>query len=168
MKTIVAYSSKTGNTKRVGEAIAKHYTIESFAIENLSDHILSDIDQIILGSWVDKGLPEAKTREMITRLHNKKVGIFLTLGADPHSEHAVTALDRFEQLVEEQHNQVVARFICQGKIDPRLTEMFKKLGDASPHKMDETRIARHKEAAKHPDEQDLQQAIDAFSSIVAE
>lgn len=167
MKPIVLYSSKTGNTKQVAEAIANAYTTKVYDIAELDLAVIEEAEQLIVGGWVDKGHADDKTLAMLSKIHNKQVGVFLTLGAYPDSEHAEHALEGFAKQVSDQGNTVVARFICQGKIDPKITAAFMKMGDASPHKMDEARIARHKAAASHPDQADFDHAIEAFKSMFA-
>ena len=57
-------------------------------------------------------------------------------------------------------NEVMGRFICQGKIDPKLLEAMKKMfgtkvSKENFHAVDEKRLERHRKASTHPDEQDL-------------
>lgn len=55
-------------------------------------------------------------------------------------------------------NELVGEFICQGKIDPKITEALAKLPLDHPHALTPERKARNARAASHPDEQDLQNA----------
>lgn len=165
MKNIVIYSSKTGNTKKVAEAIANYYGCEILPIEEALNKKLEEYDNIILGNWNDKGTADKKSLEFYKNIRNLSIGLFQTLGAEPDSAHALRSLESCIDVLEKNGNKVIAKFICQGKIDPKLTEMFKKMGDNSPHKMDEARIKRHMEAAKHPDQQDFENAIVAFKGL---
>lgn len=50
-------------------------------------------------------------------------------------------------------------FICQGAIDPELTKMMQKqFPQGHPHSWTPEREALHAEAAKHPDEKDVEAA----------
>lgn len=165
MKNIVIYSSKTGNTKKVAEAISGFYKCDIQPIEEVNVEGLAEYDNIILGCWNDKGTADKKSLDLFEKLENLSLGLFKTLGAEPDSEHAKKSLQSCVDLLEKNGNKVKATFMCQGKIDPKLTEMFKKMGENSPHKMDEQRMKRHMEAAKHPNQDDFDNAIKAFEGL---
>ena len=76
----------------------------------------AEFDFLALGFWVDRGLPGGKIEEYMTKVKNKKVGIFFTLGAYPDSDHARDCLDKAKSLLGE-GCQVLTSFRCQGKID---------------------------------------------------
>ena len=58
MKTLVTYSTKTGNTKKVAESIAK--AIENSEIKDIAEVNNLDYDLIIVGTWIDKGTGKGK------------------------------------------------------------------------------------------------------------
>jgi hypothetical protein len=87
------------------------------------------------------------------------------LGANPDSDHAREIGKRAQDVAAEK-NTVLGCFLCQGRIDPALTERFKSLPADNPHAMTPERAALHEEAAKHPDEKDLQAAAAACLSMV--
>ncbi|MDO5695812.1 MAG: flavodoxin family protein [Eubacteriales bacterium] len=165
MKTLIAYSSKTGNTKKVAEAI--HATTGGDFVDIIAnpDVDLDAYEQVIFGFWVDKGGPDEQANAFFETVRNKRVGIFFTLGAWPESDHANDVEQVITEMAEDNGNTVVTTFRCMGKIDPELTKMFERMGDHSPHRMDEERRRRHEEAAKHPDETDLQNAQKAFKCM---
>lgn len=164
MKTLITYSSLTGNTKKVAEGIYKIAPSNSL-IARIEDYIdPSDFDYILVGFWVDKGTADKKAIRYIERLEGKKVGIFATLGAYPDSEHAKDSLKRTRKLIELK-NEVVAEFICHGKVDPKLIERFKNLPAGNPHALTDERKKRHEEASKHPDERDIINAQRVFKKL---
>lgn len=167
MKVLTAYSSKTGNTKKVAEAIHEVMPEGSLLAELPSAPPPEDFDFIALGFWVDKGNADAKALEYIRKITGKKIGLFMTLGAYPDSEHAKKSMAAVRALLEP-HNTVVREFICQGKIDPALSKMFEKFPAGHPHAMTPERKERHAEAAKHPDGDDLRRAAACFAGIGAE
>ncbi|UYO98955.1 flavodoxin family protein [Oceanotoga sp. DSM 15011] len=142
MKSILIYSTLTGNTKKVAESIKEvmpentdFISIdEAKNIENFDDY-----DFITIGYWVDRGTADKKTLEVLKNIKNKKIAFFFTLGAYPDSEHAQKCVDRFEELMKNNNNEVLGHFHCQGKIDPRLAEKFKNLPPDHPHAMNEER-----------------------------
>ncbi len=165
MQGLVVYSSLTGNTKMVAEAIAEELggnTVLAAVEENPS---AADYDFIAVGYWVDKGTADAKSAAYLGTIKNKKVALFATLGADPASEHAKQSLESGAALLDAS-NEVVGQFICQGKVDPKLIATMAKMFPANhPHGMNEERKARHEMASTHPDANDLLMAKAVFKEV---
>ena len=155
MKTLIVYSSKTGNTRRVAEAISKQLPeAELFDVKKAPDP--SGYDLVFMGSWIDKGTADKGARTFIKKLKNQRVAIFSTLGAYPDSEHATKSLDAIVELMPT--CDVVDRFICQGAISPKLIKWMKMLPKSHPHAADEARKKRWADAESHPDEEDFKNA----------
>jgi flavodoxin len=165
VKVLTAYSSKTGNTKKVAEAIHALMPEGSVLAALPSAPAPEDFDFIALGFWVDKGTADALALEYLRKINGKKVGLFMTLGASPNSEHAKKSMSAVKALLEP-HNTVVREFICQGKIDPALSRMFEKFPAGHPHAMTPERKNLHAEASKHPDQEDLRRAAACFAGIL--
>ncbi|MBP2630479.1 MAG: hypothetical protein H6Q70_1107 [Firmicutes bacterium] len=165
MKSLVVYSSLTGNTKMVAEAIAEELGKGVKLISVEEEPAVDGCDLVAVGFWVDRGTADQKTAKYLQTLNHAKVALFATLGANPNSEHAKKSLDNAAKLLDET-NTVVGRFICQGKVDPKLIEqMNKKFPEGHPHGMNEERRARHEAASRHPDAQDLIRAKQVFAQI---
>lgn len=80
MSILVTYSSKTGNTEKVGQAI--HEVVSEKAdIKKLPDVSCENYDTVVMGYWVDKGTANAEALEFMKTLGGKKVVLFGTLGA---------------------------------------------------------------------------------------
>ena len=93
MKTLIVYSSLTGNTKMVAEAIHEVFDGES-TLHPVGDNPAADgCDLVIVGFWVDRGTADAKAKAYLETLQGKRVGLFATLGAYPDSEHARESLE---------------------------------------------------------------------------
>jgi flavodoxin len=164
VKALTAYSSKTGNTQKVAEAIHRVMPEGSVLADLPSAPSPENFDFIALGFWVDKGTADARTLDYIKKISGKKIGLFMTLGAYPDSEHAKKCMAAVKALLEPR-NTVIREFICQGKIDPALAKMFEKFPAGHPHAMTPERRERHAEAAKHPDQDDLERAAACFAGI---
>lgn len=163
LKSLLVYSSRTGNTKKVGEAIAEVFqNIDIFPVAQAPSP--EDYDFILVGFWVNRGTADDEAKAYMARLKNKKVALFATLGAYPDSQHAVDSMERAGALLDAS-NQLKGTFICQGKVDGRLLEKFRELPTGHPHAVTPEREARHREAAKHPDSIDLERAQKTFAAI---
>lgn len=165
MKSLVVYSSLTGNTKMVAEAIAEELgenTVLAAVEENPS---VEDYDLIAVGFWVDRGTADKKSADYLGSIRNKKIALFATLGADPTSDHAKKSLENAAALLDAS-NEVIGNFICQGKVDPKLIKRMEKMFSANhPHGMNEERKARHQMASTHPDANDLLAAKATFKEV---
>ena len=164
MKSLVVYSSRTGNTQQVARAIyeALPEPKEIFSAKEAPDP--SAYDFLALGFWVDKGTVNAGSARYMKSVTGKKIGLFGTLGAYPDSDHARQCMEKARQMV--QGNDILGEFLCQGKVDPDLIKMMEiKMKDDPHHSMTPERRARLEEAAKHPDKKDLADARALFAEL---
>ncbi|MDP0494000.1 MAG: flavodoxin family protein [Fusobacterium sp. JB021] len=165
MKTLVAYSTKTGNTKKVAEAINE--VIDGSEIKNIDDINNLDYDLVIVGAWIDKGTANKEAIDFIEKLENKKAAFFFTLGAYPDSDHAKDCVKRIEELFIKNNNEVIGHYLCQGAVDPKLIEFMKKQFPVDhPHGPNPERIKRWTDASTHPNLEDLEDAKSKFKSII--
>ena len=167
MRKIIIYSSLTGNTAKVANAIADEIGCKSVSFSEFKGN-LDEFDFVGVGFFVDKGGADTKFSKFYNEnIKNKKVGVFMTLGAEPQSEHAKKSLQKVEDELIANGCEVLCDFACQGAIDPKLIEMMRKMAQKgnSPHPITPEREARWKEAASHPDENDLANAKKAFEKI---
>ena len=170
MKKIVIYTSLSGNTKKIGEAIAQQIGCEAISYTDERAKDISDFDFVAIGFYIDKGGPGAHFKRYIKEhVKGKKTGLFITLGADPAGEHGESMLKVGRELLNEGGNEILAEFICQGAIDPKVIEEMKemaaKMGDKAIHLITPERQATWKQASTHPDENDLKNARKAFEGI---
>ena len=150
MKACIVYSSCTGNTRKVAEALADTSGIPCFAVRHAPNP--DDFDLLALGFWVRKGLPDARAQRYMARVRDKHVFFFGTLGAWPHSEHARRCLVATHELLQAGGNTVVDGFLCQGRVNPQVIAASQRKGG---HPMSAERRARLLEAERHPDAADL-------------
>lgn len=165
MKTLLVCSSKTGNTWKVAAEAERVFGVACVRVED--EPPADGCDLVVAGYWVDRGQPDAKMKAYLGALRGKRVALFATLGADPHSQHAQDALRAGREALGEGCTCVDA-FLCQGRVDPALVEPMAKMFSAGhPHAMTPERRARIAEAAKHPDEKDLSDARAFFMRVKA-
>lgn len=165
MKILVVYSTKTGNTKKVAEAVAQ--ALPGAELHDVKTAPAPDAyDFIAMGFWVDKGGPNKEAADYMKTISGKQVFTFFTLGANPDSMHARTCAEAAPKAYGEGTEQVAA-FWCQGAIDPVLIEWMRKMPAGNPHAPTPEAEARWAEAAKHPDETDLQHAAQAAAEALA-
>ena len=162
-KWAVIYSSVTGNTKMVAEAIAG--AAEDADIFRVQDAPvdLSAYDIVAIGYWLRLGQPDPLTLKYLAKVQDSKVVFFQTHGAEPTSEHAITSFARAGYNLGP-GCEILGTFGCQGKINPALLEKRKHAGADDPHGGAESQ-KRWQQAASHPDEQDLSDARDLVTRM---
>ncbi len=164
MKFLITYSSRTGNTKKIAEALYRAAP-EGSCLSPIEDAPASDdFDILFIGYWMDKGGPDAKAKAYLSTLQEKKIVLFETLGADPTGEHAYTGFAN-AALHLPPSCQILGLFASQGAIDSALLAMMRKLPKGSPHNSPQME-AVVQEAAKHPDSEDLARAESYMKQFV--
>jgi flavodoxin len=163
MSYLVVYSSITGNTRRVAEAVYGMLPEpkDIYPVEEAPEP--GGYDFIALGFWIDKGTADEKIRHYIKGIRKKNVGLFGTSGAYPDSDHVRSAVKNVENLLGE--NRILGSVMCQGKIDDAFAE---KLDDIAPESRDVSPDYRNRaeEARSHPDPADLKNVQTAFTAML--
>ena len=166
MKLLITYSSKTGNTKKLAEGLYNNLPFKEMDIMPITDvRNIDEYDTVLVGYWVDRAFPNKEAKIFMEQISGKRVGIFATLGAYPDSQHAWDSLVNGENIVKE-NNTVIGKFICQGKIDLRIVEMFKNLPNGKGHELTPERLKKYSIAEKHPNEIDILAAVDLFKDRI--
>lgn len=161
-KVLVTYSSKTGNTKKLAEGIFGGLeNVEKTILPMAEVSSIEEYDTILAGYWVDKGGPNEEAAAFLKTIENKKIGLFATLAFWPDSEHGYQSILNGEKLVKEK-NQVIGKYICQGKIDDKMVEIFEKMPEGNPHKPTPEKRKRYKISANHPSAADIAAAAELF------
>lgn len=156
-RVLILYSSVTGNTRRVAEALAAASGDRLLDVRKLETP--PDADVLALGFWVRRGQPDEFSQSVWRSLKGRSVFYFGTLGAWPSSEQARRCWEEAERLLRENGNRCLGGFLCQGRVNPRLIELSARKGT---HPLTEERRARLAEAARHPDASDCAAAAEAW------
>ena len=162
-KWLIVYSSVTGNTKQIAEAMYGAFAegeADIISVREIDMISLDDYDYIAVGYWLTRGAPDKAVQNFLAELSGKTVVLFQTHGAEVGSEHAVTAFARAAAKLGEGCD-VLGTFSSQGRINSALLVRRQNSTDKNdPHAANERNKKRWENAAKHPDENDLQRAKD--------
>ena len=109
----IVYSSVTGNTRKIAEAMAAEAAAVAEAVEGAAQR--DDAQIVAVGYWLWRGGPDPKMAAFLSTLHDVDVVLFETHAADNRSEHAVTAFARAAYLLGE-NCRVLGTFGCQGQV----------------------------------------------------
>jgi len=166
MRILVVYSSRTGNTKKVAEAIFSILPQGAVLASVGEAPDPEPFDCLLLGFWNRRAAPDPAMLAYMARIHGKQVGLFGTQGAWPDSDHGKRFLENARAAVK--GNEVLAEFVCMGRVDPALLAREAALPpEKQRHQMTVERQKRLAEAANHPDEKDLALAKAVFANMLA-
>lgn len=160
-KWAVIYSSVTGNTRKIAEAIAAaHGEADVYRVQDAPQE-LGAYEVVCIGYWLRLGGPDPLTLKYLPQVHDAQVAFFQTHGTEPGSEHAVTAFARAGYALGP-GCEILGTFGCQGAINAALQKKRKEAGPDDPHGGPHS-LARWAKAEGHPDAADLQ-AAQAFAA----
>jgi flavodoxin len=158
MKLLVAYMTKTGNTKKIAEAIFGNLTGEKVikpidAVESIEGY-----DVAFLGFPIHQMGPDKKTAKLLAKhcVKGRKVVLFITHAGPEGAPDLQPMLEKFRQAAR--GAELVDMFDCQGELAKGIKRImsimpnaqFRKWAreDNSQGQPDQTRIDRAKAFAR--------------------
>lgn len=157
MKYAVVYSSITGNTKKLAEAI-KDKVGECY-FGNPSDEALS-ADTIFIGSWTTKNSCSPDIKAFIEKLSDKKIFLFGTAGYNNTKEYFEEILSNVKSCVPSSNN-IIGAYMCQGKVSDKKQESIK----TEKPEMYEAIKDNLAESVNHPNEEDIKSLISEIDKL---
>ncbi len=158
MKSLVVYSSQTGHTKMLAEAVfdALPDEKEIHPVDEAPDP--RGYDLIALGFWLKGGNPDPKSQEYLKKITQTRLFLFATHGAKPDSDHAKRAMETAKSLA--QGAEIVGTFNCQGEVNPGLLEKVKTRPNP-PEWIDDADTA-----IGHPNENDIRRLKETIQEVL--
>ncbi|MBU5454263.1 flavodoxin family protein [Caproiciproducens sp. MSJ-32] len=147
MKYAVVYSSVTGNTKKLAEAI-KNKVGECYFGKPSDEALEADI--IFIGFWTI-GTCGQDIKTFISKLVNKKVFTFGTAGYNNTKEYFDGILNSVKALIPDS-NTLIGSYMCQGKVSEAVKD---KIKNGMPEKYEAIKD-KLLEAENHPNEDDIE------------
>ena len=151
MKYAICYSSRTGNTGKLAEAIRQ--TLPTLdCVYCGAPHVAANSgDVIFAGFWTDKGTCDSQMGEFLQTLENKKVFLFGTAGFGGSEAYFTQILERVQANVPDSC-EIVGTFMCQGKMPDVVRERYAAM-EPSPKR--DMMLENFQNALAHPNEDDL-------------
>ena len=163
MKSLVIYSSQTGNTRKLADAVYETLTgpKKIFTVNDAPDP--SGYDFIALGFWFMSGRPDPGTLEYMSmeyfgNIRGKRLFLFATHGAAVDSLTAEDGMSYAKMLTSEAN--IVGKFSCQGEVNPEIIEKARALREVPEW------IAQAPEAANHPNDADIEELKRVLCSVI--
>jgi flavodoxin len=152
MKSLVVYSSKSGNTRKLAEAVYEYLEGEKelAAIADAPDP--SEYTFVAVGFWLMGGQPDPESQAFLARLkEGQDLYLFATHGAAAGSDHAENAMKKAKEIAARAH--LLATFSCPGEVNPQVIEK------ASQKNPQPAWLADAPAAKGHPNAGDLKMVV---------
>lgn len=152
MKSLVVYSSTSGNTKKLAEAVYGYLSGDKLITSVADAPDPSGYTFVAVGFWLKGGQPDPESQAFFSRLkEGQDVYLFASHGAAVGSAHAENGMKKARELAGKAH--VRAIFSCPGEVDPKVMETAAQKSPQPAWLVDAP-------AAKgHPDSHDLQMVV---------
>jgi flavodoxin I len=156
MKTLVVYSSKTGNTKKLAEAANNLISGEKFICPVSEAPDPAGFDLVVMGFWLMAGKPDPQSSDFLAAVGPTKLFLMATHGAAADSAHVRNAMEYARSLAAAA--QIAGTFNCQGEVSPAFLEKAAQKDPQPPW------IGDAPAAAGHPDASDIDRLAQALKS----
>ena len=149
MKTLVVYSSQSGNTRKLADAVFDFIDAEKeiYPVDEAPDP--SGYDSVAVGFWLKAGKPDPLSSEFLSKIKTQQLFLFATHGAAAGSAHAEGAMSHARNLVPEA--KILGTFSCQGEVNPEVLERVSQKPEP-PVWLKDAPLAEG-----HPDPNDMQE-----------
>ena len=157
MSYVIVYSSRTGNTKALADAIREVLPPEDCCYFGPPDAAALAAQRLYIGFWTDKGTCDGDTAAFLAQLTNQEVFLFGTAGFGGSAEYFEQIAHRVETLLPAGVT-VLGHHLCQGRMPMTVRQRYAAMED-SPRR---TQMLENFDAAlSHPDAEDLRQLQNA-------
>ena len=148
MKSLVVYSSQTGNTRKLAEAAFEALSGEKeiLLVDDAPDP--SEYDLIAVGFWLKGGTADPKSAEYLGKVTQQAIFLFATHGAAAGSDHAIQGMEFAKSLAPE--SDIRGTYSCQGEVNPKV------LAKASNKPQPPVWLADAQDAVGHPNPVDIE------------
>jgi len=152
----VVFSSSTGNTKLLADAIDEALPKENRDYFGEITPEVPESEMLYVGFWTDRGNADKTALEFLQRLKNKKVFLFGTAGFGGSEGYFKKILANAESALDGS-NTVAGEFMCQGKMPQTVRERYMSMkAQPNPPANLDMLIENFDRALSHPDAGDLE------------
>ena len=165
MKTSIVYSSKTGNTRQLADAIAAALPENDILYIGTPYEVALAADRLFIGFWTDKGSCNSEIADFLKTVKNKQIFLFGTAGFGGDAAYFDKVLHAAKKHLDGS-NTLLGSYMCQGRMPQSVRDRYVKM-KASPLPIPnvDMLIENFDRAATHPDAEDLQKLKDAVAQL---
>lgn len=158
MSYSIVYSSRTGNTALLAQAIREALPAEDCLYFGAPDARALEADTIYVGFWTDKGTCDETIANFLQSVNGQKIFLFGTAGFGGAPAYFAQILDRVQQNLKDA--DVVGSYMCQGKMPEAVRSRYLAM-EESPRRT--AMLENFDQALSHPDTQDLARLKEAVA-----
>ncbi len=159
MKSLIIYSSKSGNTRKLADAVQSFLPGETVCKSVDEKPDTDGFDLICVGFWFQSGKADQQAAALLQKLDSQApLFIFATHGAAVESDHTRNGMKQAEELAAS--STVIGTFSCQGEVSPGLLAKIESM-DQPP-----AWIKDAPAAAGHPDDDDIRRLGEILQKVV--
>ena len=152
----ILFSSMTGNTKELADAIREILPEETLDYFGLCKDADPQSEILYIGFWTDKGTADESTSDFLKQLRGKQVFLFGTAGFGGSEEYFSKILKKAERSLD-RSNTVFGRYMCQGKMPLSVRQRYEGMKKQPIHLPNlDALIENFDNALSHPDAEDLE------------
>lgn len=151
MSYAIVYSSRTGNTAMLAQAVREALPQEDCRYFGAPAPQALAADTVYVGFWTDKGTCDEPTARFLQSLTDQKVFLFGTAGFGGAPAYFQQILDRVKANLAP-GVQVTGTYMCQGKMPQAVRDRYAAM-EESPRRT--TMLENFDQALSHPDQEDL-------------
>ena len=165
MKYAIVYSSRTGNTKQLAEAVRDTLPAKDCVYFGPPHPAALAAQRLYVGFWTDKGDCDAQTASFLKELSTQEIYLFGTAGFGESQAYFDRILEHTgKHIGKEAH--VIGGFMCQGKMPPAVRARYESMRkDAGDDSKIESMIKNFDRALSHPNFTDLEALKSALRSL---
>lgn len=150
MKYAIVFSSQTGNTKQLAEAVSSVLPQADLCFFGSPSQEALQAERLFIGFWTDKG----------------RCNLFGTAGFGGSQEYFDKILSSVQKCLGAS-NTVIGTYMCQGKMPQSVRERYVKMKNSPlPIPNVDKMIENFDTAVSHPDETDLQKLKYAVAQCI--
>lgn len=165
MEYSIVYSSQTGNTKMLADALHDALSADECTYFGIPEKADTGSSMEYVGFWTDKGTADAAALAYIGSLRGKKVFLFGTAGFGGSQAYFEKIIERVKEHLDES-NTLVGWYMCQGKMPPSVRARYEAMKSQPQHPANiDPLIENYDKALSHPDEADVSGLIKAVLSL---
>ena len=166
MKYSIVFSSVTGNTRQLADAILSVLPQENLRYFGPPAEIALEADRLYVGFWTDKGHCNKEISTFLKGVKGKEIFLFGTAGFGGSQEYFDKILDSVQKHID-RSNTVIGTFMCQGKMPASVRERYVKMKEQPDHMPNiDAMIENFDKALSHPDADDLVKLTESVSEAI--
>lgn len=152
MSYAIVYSSRTGNTAQLAQAVREALPQEGCSYFGEPHAEALSADTIYVGFWTDKGTCDEQTAHFLQGLTQQKVFLFGTAGFGGAPAYFEQILGRVKANLAA-GVEVMGTYMCQGKMPQVVRDRYEAMEDSLRRT---AMLENFDRALSHPDQGDLE------------